>query len=71
MSTILIFVFKDSNLVKVIYKQGNSPKEELEEYPNSVLETKGGQVQIWNQDPTVSSDPVLVVPTSRTIIKYV
>ncbi len=71
MSTIQIFVLKSQNLIKVVYSQGNSPKQTLEEYPDCYLVAKYGQVSIMKKKPTTEELPLLTVPISRTIIRYI
>ena len=71
MSTIQIFVLKSQNLIKVVYSQGNSPQQTLEEYPDCYLIAKYGQVSVLKKEPTTENLPLLTVPVSRTIIKYV
>lgn len=74
MSTIQIFVLKSQNLIKVVYSQGNSPQQTLEEYPDCYLIAKYGQVSVMKNNQGLENDlslPLLTIPVSRTIIKYV
>lgn len=76
MSTILIYNLKTQNLIKVIYTQGNAPNQTLEEYPDHHISVTGGQVHIIPNHPVHGStpgiyEPILSVPTSRTIIKTI
>lgn len=73
MGTILIFVLKQENLIKVVYTQNGSARQELEEYPGCRVETDRGQVKIWGYecDSLQGDTPLLIVPVSRTIIKYI
>lgn len=66
--TIYIFYATNTATAKVIYKQG-SAEQNMEVYENVYLETRMGQIAIW-QRASGKSIPVLTVPVSRTIIKH-
>jgi len=74
--TIYIFVSRQQKHVRVVWRNRNSD-DVVENYKPATLQKNGGQVHVHpvEEHEDNSTDkllaPVITVPTSRTIIKYV